>query len=308
MARQRRHTATEETTGRPRPAAALTPAPADSASLSVGQSLAAARKACRMSQETAAMELKIRRSYVESMEADDWSALPGLTYALGFVRSYCDLLGMPSGPVLDRVRREYRPIAPKADFVIPENQPDDQKPKNPWILLIALLFLGGFIVYYNRTVRPADKEAAQAEDMAPAPEPLAIPEEYDDIPLPSAPEAMEERHAETAPIPQAPAPALPAAAVPAREREGRIVVKVLEKNNWVQIIRDGDQIPVMSEVLEAGTEYRVKPEEYGLKLDSGDIGGLEFWVDGKKLPPLGPKGAVIRGLSLDPEQLKKSGR
>ncbi len=128
----------------------------------------------------------------------------------------------------------------------------------------------------------------------------------------AAPQAAVER---VAAVPEAPA-AIPAAPVadetpPASDvRQPRVyganhvgvrIVLLATQDAWVQV-RDGTGALRLTRVLRAGDSYRV-PNEENLTLLTGNAGGLIIEVDGIKLAPLGPMGAVRRNVSLDPDKL-----
>ncbi len=72
-------------------------------------------------------------------------------------------------------------------------------------------------------------------------------------------------------------------------------------DSWVEV-RSGDQDPMLSKVLHAGDVYEV-PSLPGLRLATGNAGGIEVVVNGRALPLLGPMGAVRRDVALDAESL-----
>jgi len=49
---------------------------------------------------------KIRLKFLQAIEADDYSSLPSLSYAKGFVKNYSEYLGLDSGMVLAFFRRQ----------------------------------------------------------------------------------------------------------------------------------------------------------------------------------------------------------
>ncbi|RMD64280.1 MAG: DUF4115 domain-containing protein [Alphaproteobacteria bacterium] len=83
-------------------------------------------------------------------------------------------------------------------------------------------------------------------------------------------------------------------------RNARIVLRA-RQDSWVQV-RDGRGDLLLTRVLRAGDVYHV-PDQPGLTLLTGNAGGIEIEVDGIKLPPLGPVGAVRRQIALDPDRL-----
>ena len=55
-------------------------------------------------------------------------------------------------------------------------------------------------------------------------------------------------------------------------------------------------------LLPAGAAYEV-PRLAGLTLTAGDAGAIRVLVDGQPVAALGPRGAVLRSISLAPEEL-----
>lgn len=80
----------------------------------------------------------------------------------------------------------------------------------------------------------------------------------------------------------------------------RIVLRA-RLDSWVQV-HAADESLLLTRVLQPGDSYQV-PALDGLTLVTGNAGGLEIEVDGTALPPLGPVGAIRRGIALDPERL-----
>ncbi|WP_374448010.1 DUF4115 domain-containing protein [Stella sp.] len=82
--------------------------------------------------------------------------------------------------------------------------------------------------------------------------------------------------------------------------EVRIVVRAVA-DSWVQI-QDAESNLLLTRVLRPGDGYRV-PDRRGVTMRTGNAGGLEIFVDGKAVPPVGPIGGVRRNVALDPERL-----
>ena len=80
----------------------------------------------------------------------------------------------------------------------------------------------------------------------------------------------------------------------------RIILRA-RLDSWVQVFAEDESL-ILTRVLQPGDSYRV-PDQAGLTLVTGNAGGLEIEVDGRTLPPLGPVGAVRRGVALDAERL-----
>ena len=63
----------------------------------------------------------------------------------------------------------------------------------------------------------------------------------------------------------------------------------------------------MTRVLRPGDVYRV-PDKAGLKMQTGNAGGLQVSVDGGQGTAMGTPGQVLRGVPLDPERLGRDGK
>jgi cytoskeletal protein RodZ len=85
------------------------------------------------------------------------------------------------------------------------------------------------------------------------------------------------------------------------ENETARIVLRARLDSWVQVYA-ADESLILTRVLQPGDSYRV-PDLAGLTLVTGNAGGLEIEVDGATVPPLGPVGAIRRGIALDAERL-----
>ena len=91
------------------------------------------------------------------------------------------------------------------------------------------------------------------------------------------------------------------AAAQAEGEAGKIVVRA-RLESWIQITNEKKEV-VFSRVLRSGETYTV-PEEKGLMLTTGNAGGIEISVNGKKLKSLGTVGLVKRDIPLDAKKLR----
>lgn len=72
----------------------------------VGGMLREARENKHVSLQDVEQATKIRLKFLEGMEADDFSIMPSLSYAKGFVKNYSEFLGLNSQTVLAFFRRQ----------------------------------------------------------------------------------------------------------------------------------------------------------------------------------------------------------
>jgi cytoskeleton protein RodZ len=151
-------------------------------------------------------------------------------------------------------------------------------------------------------------DSAPATAAIPAPPAVAVP---------TAP-AVDSSGLPTVAAPAAPAsPTIPGVAAPADAPglppvEGQVfgategapsrIVLIARLESWIQVT-DPDTNALLTRVLRAGDRYYV-PDQAGLTLATGNAGGIDIWVDGGKVPTLGPVGVVRRGIALDPARLQ----
>lgn len=80
----------------------------------VGSILKEAREAKRLTFEQVETATKIRAKFLVGIEADDYSSLPSLSYAKGFVKNYAEYLGIPTTTILAFFRRQTMEIGKSA--------------------------------------------------------------------------------------------------------------------------------------------------------------------------------------------------
>ncbi|MCK5295975.1 MAG: DUF4115 domain-containing protein [Alphaproteobacteria bacterium] len=82
-------------------------------------------------------------------------------------------------------------------------------------------------------------------------------------------------------------------------KDSRIIL-ITNSESWVQINK-GEEV-LLTRVLKKDDSYRV-PNLDGITLMTGNAGGIDVFVDGKKVKPFGPLGTVRRDVILEPQHL-----
>ncbi|HYE00487.1 MAG TPA: helix-turn-helix domain-containing protein [Alphaproteobacteria bacterium] len=172
----------------------------------------------------AAEALRIRLAYLEAIEAGRWDRLPGTTYALGFIRSYADLLGLDGEDLARRGKDEISGVARNPDFAFPEPQKEGRGASGATVLLglvVAVVIGGGWYFVSSTSSTVAELVPAIPQRLAalfegaggaPAEEPAAAVQ----VALPPAePAAPVEVAAVPPPEPSVPPAETPLAAVAA---------------------------------------------------------------------------------------------
>ena len=89
-----------------------------------------------------------------------------------------------------------------------------------------------------------------------------------------------------------------------KEKDKKSSVQIVAREEvWVEI--EQDDTLILSRTLKKSEKYDVPESKEELFLKTGNAGGLDIFVDGKKVEPLGGVGKVVSGVSLSPEKLKK---
>ncbi len=107
----------------------------------VGILLARARQEIGQSVADVATNLRIRRVYLQAIEEGRYAELPGATYAVGFVRSYADYLGLDSEYLVERFKGEIAGMDRRQQLHFPAPKPDGRIPGGA-LILVSLLLIG----------------------------------------------------------------------------------------------------------------------------------------------------------------------
>lgn len=184
--------------------------------VSVGLVLRQARESRQMSVADVAQLLKISYRQVDALESDNWGALPGQTFVLGFIRNYARLLHLDATPLLQQIKAAQTPDNP--NIVLPEAsaaslpQPGQGKRRDLAAVAGAALMVGVAVAAYFLV--PADFWQS-----APEPEPVAetaAEAEPEQAFPPAAPAEGNSSEAAATGVPeQAPAAVVPPAAAAA---------------------------------------------------------------------------------------------
>ncbi len=117
-------------------------------------------------------ETKIRVKFLEAIEADDYTKLPSVSYAKGFVKNYSDYLGLNSSNILAFFRRQIQEV-PRSSLLPkgisePLNRSWFQLTPGRFLALVlaglALLFLGYLGLQYRTLQQPPTLVVNQPKD------------------------------------------------------------------------------------------------------------------------------------------------
>jgi cytoskeletal protein RodZ len=241
----------------------------------LGEMLRTARDEKGVSLAQAEAATMIRRGYLQALEDDDHSVLPGAVYTKGFLRNYAVYLGLDPAHVLSLYHREY---PDRTQEVV---APAAIKPRGTSQLitggtiasLLLVVVISIFSVYVYRQVQTFRQAApASAEALVPTPTPVAPTATALPQLVSSAP---------TQPPP-------PTATVLAASAE---LTAKLTQDAWMQVEVDGQR--QFEGILKAGQTQTWKGKE-SVFLWVGNAGGVSVVFNGKDMGTLGAVGEVVR--------------
>ena len=193
----------------------------------VGALLRATRERLGDELRDVASVLRIRYPYLQAIEDGRYRDLPGPTYAVGFIRTYADYLGLDQAEVVRRFKLETE-SNPETDLDFPVPTSEGRMPGGA-LMLIGLLLAGlAYGVWYYLSMSESELESLVSSVAEPAaelpelvtgePETVPTPDTGDAAPAP-AEDASTIAPAEAAPAPESPdaaaAPDEPSSAAPA---------------------------------------------------------------------------------------------
>jgi cytoskeleton protein RodZ len=283
-------------------------ADADAPLETVGQDLRAARLRRGDDIASAARTLKIRKDYLEALEEDRFSALPGRAYAVGFVRAYADYLGLDPLQTVERFKQEIAGRDEQSKTAgFPETREESRLPHG-WILIVTIVVaLIGYGVY----------ELAMSFGNAPSQPVAAVP-------------GRMMSHDKTAARQARPTPkrtAIAAPTVPGEAQVGansfqsavttnaatasgkvyglqnanpHIVLRVTQPTRV--LVQDSAGKAFINRALEPGDSYRV-PNVPGLLLTAQHGNAVEIDLDGQAMGSAGKGGDAAEAFALDPQAI-----
>jgi cytoskeleton protein RodZ len=302
-------------------------AEADAPLDTVGQDLRKARQ--RKGEDLAQISaiLKIRKDHIEAIEESEFDALPGRTYAIGFVRTYANYLGLDAAQCIERLKAEIAGRVESKDGNVQLSPPEERKLPQGWLIFAAVLVIavayGGYylVVSANRIAErptPAVPERLAAEAAAPAqPQPAAPPPAAAPPPVAVAPPAQPAPAAPAAAPPSVAATVVPAvtppeasSAVPpplpagqkygAQNANSRITLRI-HREGRVDVLGPNNRV-YLGRVLKPGDTYRV-PNLAGMTLSAADAGAVEVLVDGNSVGYAGQDGVAAESLMLNAQDI-----
>lgn len=213
--------------------------------------------------------------YLEALETDNHSEIPGHFFVKSFVRQYALALGIDPAPLerelgtpaevdpIPALCATYSPVK-----LSPRKSSMAAKTVAAGAFLVMALSGSGFLYSQWQRAEVMEEPAAQAEEVAPR-------------------EAKPQAAPEPAPAPAIPAPAIPA---PSPTTSSRIQVSLAAvENTWISVFSEGRTI--FRGTL-AASEQKAVEVEPNARLLTGNAAGVDVRLNGRSIGPIGQRGQV----------------
>lgn len=271
-------------------------------------------------------ELKISAKFIEAIEAEDFAKLPGGVFTKSFVRQYAAFLGLDPEEMVAEVRRIVEP-APVVPEPTDKTRPDvpgiqveyadewrsvsDRSVSVPsWLragalLITFMLVSSGLYWWWEREHHENTVEVPPATRAMAAPPVASTPPPSEPVNVAAAPASPEPvaQPVATSPSPTAstqqaqvqtpaPPPAATSSITPVLAPNPNATVRVgitADEPAWLSAKVNGKYL--FSGILQAN-ETRNIDVDGQVDLRLGNAGGVTITLNGKAIPPVGPKGQI----------------
>jgi cytoskeleton protein RodZ len=246
---------------------------------STGQLLRRAREQKDLSLEDIAKKTRIPQRHLASIEAGDFDALPGRTYAIGFAKSYARTVGLSDASIGSQLRTEmdeqgHGAYQAESSGYAPANPSSIPPPYLAWTAGgIGILLLVGYLVWRTLILNPADiPPVAESETTATVETAMAD----------SGPQSLQEN------------PAAPAS-------DGTVVLTATEPV-WLKIY-DAEGERLFEDEMTAGESFTVPTDADNPQILTGRPDALTVAIDGQVVPPLGTGERTIKDVGVSAQAL-----
>lgn len=240
----------------------------------IGDRLRQAREASGRSLDEVASQTRIPIRHLQNIEAEQWDALPAVTYCVGFTRAYANAVGLDGAELSREVRDRLgglRTAAPAAEYYEPAD-PARVPPRTLAIVaaLIAAALVIGYLVW----------RGSLGEDSPPPSSSVTVPLSEAEAPA---------NEADAPPPPQAVA--------------GQAVVLTATQEVWLRIGDAAGGPALFTGTLTPGQTFEVPATAQAPVIRTGRPQVLRVSVGGRDLGPLEPSERTISDVSLRPEDV-----
>ncbi len=221
--------------------------------MSIGSSLAEARRQAGLTVTEVGQRTRVRDSIIRDIEADDFTACGGDFYARGHIRSIATAIGLDPKPLISEYDAEHGPVGSMraADVFEPSAPIKIRERRSPSLSLIVgvvLLAIIGFSVYHLTSSHTRHSALAATHPLT-RPTPTAKPR---------------------------PTPSVTPSDV--------VIHLTAESDCWVQLTRSHDGSQIYMGTILAGSSM-TWTEKQAVKVTLGNPAGIVLTVNGKRQTP-----------------------
>lgn len=237
----------------------------------VGSRLRAAREAAGLSRTDIAQRTKIPERHIVSIEAGNFDALAGRSYATGFTRTYARAVGLNAEEIVAAVRREIGASEAREDrraTVAFEPGDPTRIPgrRAAWLAAaLGVVLVLASLFFWRSYFSPAV-----------------------DLPSPLAEETA-------APVQSAGGPSQ--SAVSPATAQGAVTFTAREEGVWVRF-RDTAGNQLLQKELALGEVYTVPQDVQGVTLSTGRPDALRVAIGGREVPPLAARRVTLQDVPV----------
>ena len=249
---------------------------------SSGDMLRHAREQKNLSIEDIAKTTRIPQRHLKSIEAGDFTALPGRTYAIGFAKSYARAVGISEVTIGTQLREEmdeqgHAAYQPETSGYAPAN-PTSIPPRMLAFTAagIGALVLVGYLIWRTLVLEPSS---------------LATDIGENDV----AGDVIDDNQAVAPQTADGPAPA----------QTGTVILTATE-NVWLKIYdENGDRL--FENEMAAGEKFTVPADAKNPQILTGRPDALTVTIDGQVVPALGTAERTIKDVGISAAALLARG-
>ena len=229
--------------------------------MSIGDSLATARRQAGLTITQVSLQTRIRESIIRGIEQNDFSACGGDFYARGHIRNIAEAIGADPEPLIREYDAEHGPPhAMRAADVFEPSRPirirERRSPSLSLIVVVVLLAIIGYSSYRYVDSHHHSGNAAAGSSTSPS--------------------AMTSARATTSPHPSPTISVTPTA-------NGVVIELTAVENCWVQLTSSSNGTQLYMGTVQAGTSMTWTEKE-AVEMRLGNPGFVYLTVNGKKQP------------------------
>lgn len=253
----------------------------------IGETLKNAREAKNLTLRDVEAATKIRLKYLEALESEDYSQLPGQVYAIGFLKSYAKFLGLDDSALV----AEYKAANINEETMqTPAVELRDEESKKNFSLNPKKVKFAGFVLAFVLLVAFSNvlfnRDGGHQENLTPSSASIEQQEE------PSSRGLEEETAVENPAVDNRPQENLETVVKQPQFSGVNVQVRAIDEPGnacWINVITDGKQY--FSGTLKAGESMDFTGEQV-VKIKFGNAGGVRVVVNGQDQGVIGKKGSV----------------